>query len=202
MISKEGAEDVFAIKVSRGFLSVPVGSAIFCLIACAVWWPAGLFSSGYSCIIDRVFNVLWLTSVISWTGRVAACCTGSPNYCSLRRVQQIYGQWEESGIPTITPGARIKLTICNLNRLNTPASREKHNQPGRGLEEINFKDSVLFLLSLSLFCPSCYLLAHLFLTFSYRLSASLSNSLALTPLHSFLHLWLCFSSVALSPSLS
>ena len=50
---------------------------------------------------------------------------------------QIYGQWEGSSIPTITLGAGIKLTICNLNRFNTPASREKHNQPGRGLEEIN-----------------------------------------------------------------
>lgn len=64
-------------------------------------------------------------------------------------MQQIYGQWEESSIPTITPAAWIKLTICNLNRLNTPASREKHNQPGRGPEKINSK--ALCLVSFCLF---------------------------------------------------
>lgn len=111
---------------------------------------AGLFSCGYLGCADKVFNVLWFTSVIGLTGREAAHCTDLPNYCSLRRVQQIYGQWEESSIPTITPHARIKLTICNLNRLDTPASREKHNQPGRVPQEINSKAHCLFPLSLLL----------------------------------------------------
>lgn len=113
-------------------------------------------------------------------------------------MRQIYGQWEESSIPTITPGAGIKLTICNLNRLNTPASRE-HNQPGRGPEEIN--SQTVFLSPLSPFL-SRYLLVHPSLTFSYRLSALVSDSLALTSFHSFLHLRLCFSSLAVSPFLS
>lgn len=82
-------------------------------------------------------------------GRKAAHCTGLHNYCCLRRVQQIYGQGKESSIPTLKPHARIKLTICNLNRLNTPASREKHNQPGRVPQEINSKARCLLPLSLS-----------------------------------------------------
>lgn len=138
-----------------------------------------------------VFNVSWLTSVICWTGRVAARCTGFPNYCSLRRVQQIYGQWEESSIPTITPSARIKLTICNLNRLNTRASREKHNQPGRGPEEINSK--TLWLASSSLYLFFVFLLSPgppIFFTFSYRSNPIFSNSLALAYTHGFVsHQW-------------
>lgn len=142
---------------------------------------ARLFSCSYPGSADMVFNVLWLTSVICWTGRVAARCTGFPNYCSLRRVQQIYGQWEESSIPTITPSARIKLTICNLNRLNTRASREKHNQPGRGPEEINSKTLFVFLLS-----PG----PPIFFTFSYRSNPIFSNSLALAYTHGFVsHQW-------------
>lgn len=114
-------------------------------------------------------------------------------------MQQIYGQWVESSIPTITLGPGIKLTICNLNRLNTAASGEKHNQRGRGLEEINSR--TLHFLSL-LSCVSCCLFLHLFLTFASRLNTLFSNPLAHTPFHFSLHLWLCFSSVALSPSLS
>lgn len=59
----------------------------------------------------------------------------------------------------------------------------------------------VFFLSLC-FCLSHGLLIHLFLTLSYRLNALFSSSLAVTPFHPFLHLWLCFSSLALSPSLS
>lgn len=124
-----------------------------------------------------VFNVLWLTSVICWTGRVAAHCTGFPNYCSLRRVQQIYGQWEKSSIPTITPGTRIKLTICNLNRLNTCASREKHNQPGRGPEEINSK--TLWLASSSHFLFFAFLLSPLPPIFLLSLTGRTLHSLTL-----------------------
>lgn len=146
-----------------------------------------------------MFNVLWLTSVTGWTGRVAARCTCLPNYCSLRGVQQIYGQWEESSIPTITPGTGIKLTICNLNRFNTPASREKHNQPGRGLEEINSQALFcLFLLSPFVSFLLSYLSTHFLLSLTGWMLYSLT---VLHSLHfdSFLHLQLCFSSVALSP---
>ncbi len=96
---------------------------------------------------------------------MAARCTRFPNYCSLRRVQQIYGQWEESSIPTITPGTGIKLTICNLNRLNTPASGEKHNQPGQGPEEINSQTLCLLPLSPFLsFLPAIYLSTYFLLS--------------------------------------
>lgn len=71
------------------------------------------------------------------TDKVAAHCSPFPSYCSLRGMWQIYGLWEESSNPTITPGSGIKLTICNLNHLTTLASREKRHQPGQGLEEIN-----------------------------------------------------------------
>lgn len=111
---------------------------------------AGLFSSGYSGYADKVFNVSWLTSVINWTGRVAAHCTLFPNYCSLRRVKQIYGQWEESSIPTITLGAGIKLTICNLNRLNAATPRQKQNQPGQSPGKSILRLSVFYLSSFPL----------------------------------------------------
>lgn len=75
------------------------------------------------------------------------------------------------------------MTICNLNRLNTPASRERHNQPGRGSEEINSQTLCLSSLCFSVF--SRYLLVHLVLTFSYRLNALFFNFSALTPFSLF-----------------
>lgn len=114
---------------------------------------AGMFSSGCWYYADKMFNVSWLTSLIGLTGRKAAHCTGLPNYCSLRGVQQIYGQWEECCVPTFTPHARIKLTICNLNRLNT--SREKRNRLRRVPQEINSEARWRLPLSLCLsFSPS------------------------------------------------
>lgn len=131
---------------------------------------AGLFSNGYLGYADKVFNVSWLTSVISWTGRVAAHCTLFPNYCSLRRVKQIYGQWEESSIPTITLGAGIKLTICNLNRLNTATPREKRIRPGRGPGKSIHGLSVFYLS---------------FFPLSTRFSPTLLHSLHFTLLYSY-----------------
>ena len=42
----------------------------------------------------------------------------------LRRAWQIYGQQEEHSIPTITVGAGIKLTICNVNLFSAPGLGE------------------------------------------------------------------------------
>lgn len=78
-------------------------------------------------------------------------------------------------MPTITPHARIKLTICNLYRLNTSASREEHNQPGRVPQEINSKGSQ----------PFFFLLSPLFSTHPPISLTLSSSSFALTPFHSF-----------------
>lgn len=75
---------------------------------------------------------------MSWFDRGSSySCTSSCNYCSLKRVWQINGQLEEHSIPTITVGAGIKLTICNVNHLSAPGLGELHNQPGQSPEEIN-----------------------------------------------------------------
>lgn len=93
---------------------------------------------------DEVSNVSWLTSVI-WPDRQRRCLQHWPPQLLLFK-ESAADLWpvRDSGMPTITPHARIKLTICNLYRLNTSASREKHNQPGRVPQEINSKGSQPF----------------------------------------------------------
>lgn len=93
---------------------------------------------------DEVSNVSWLTSVI-WPDRQRHCSQHWPPQLLLFK-ESAADLWpvRDSGMPTITPHARIKLTICNLYRLNTSASREKHNQPGRVPQEINSKGSQPF----------------------------------------------------------
>lgn len=141
---------------------------------------------------DEVSNVSWLTSVI-WPDRQRRCSQHWPPQLLLFK-ESAADLWpvRDSGTPTITPHARIKLTICNLYRLNTSASREKHNQPGRVPQEINSKGSQPFFSSLP-----CARLIH---RFPWLYPPAALHSLHFTLFFFFLTLMTLFPATTLSPS--